>query len=131
MPQSVYDYFFRYSQQKQVVVILMTLALMPLALIPLELQRCLSNDAVVNKDVDLLIWLAALYVGALLLSAGIKLAIRIQRVLISAQIVHTLRRSVFYCIYTIPPVQDQSPREWLGCCRRGRSWCHRGLCFGA
>jgi hypothetical protein len=103
MPQSVYGYFFRYSQQKQVVVILMTLALMPLALIPLELQRCLSNDAVANKDVDLLIWLAALYVGALLLSAGIKLAIRIQRVLISAQIVHTLRRSVFYCIYTIPP----------------------------
>ena len=90
-----------------------------------------TNDAVANKDVDLLICLAALYVGALLLSAGIKLAIRIQRVLISAQIVHTLRRSVFYCIYTIPPVQDQSPREWLGCCRRGRSWCHRGLCFGA
>ncbi len=87
MPQSVYGYFFQYSQQKQVVVILMTWALMPLALIPLERQRCLSNDAVANKDVDLLIWLAALYVGDLLLSAGIKLAIRIQRVLISAQIV--------------------------------------------
>ena len=104
MPQSVYDYFFRYSQQKQVVVILMTLALLPLALIPLELQRCLSDDAVANKDVDLLIWLAALYVGPLLLSAGIKLAIRIQRVLISAQIVNTLRRSVFLLyLYNSPP----------------------------
>jgi hypothetical protein len=86
------------------------LALMPLALIPLELQRCLSDDAVANKDVDLLIWLAALYVGALLLSAGIKLAIRIQRVLISAQIVHTLRRSVFYCIYTIPRPRSKPAR---------------------
>ena len=81
----------------------MTLALLPLAPIPLELQRRLLDDAVANKDVSLLVWLAALYVGALLLGAGIKLAMRIQRELISAQIVHTLRRSVFYCIYTMTP----------------------------
>lgn len=103
MPLSVYRYIFRYSKKKQVVVILMTLALLPLAPIPLELQRRLLDDAVANKDVELLVWLALLYVGALLLSAGIKLAMRIQRELISAQIVHSLRRSVFYCIYTIIP----------------------------
>lgn len=114
--------FSRYSQKKQVVVILMTLALLPLALIPLELQRCLLDYAVANKDIDLLIWLAALYVGALLLSAGIKLAIRIQRVKISAQIMHTLRRSVFI-VSIQSPLQDQSQRELLGCCRRGRNCC--------
>ena len=103
MPQSVYRYIFRYSKKRQVVVIGMTLALLPLAPIPLELQRRLLDDAVANKDVSLLVWLAALYVGALLLGAGIKLAMRIQRELISAQIVHTLRRSVFYCIYTMTP----------------------------
>ena len=95
MLQSVYRYIFRYSQKKQVVVILMTLALLPLAPIPLELQRRLLDDAVANKDIDLLIWLVTLYVGALLLGVGIKLAMRIQRELISAQIVHTLRSSVF------------------------------------
>ena len=103
MPQSVYRYIFRYSKKRQVVVIGMTLALLPLAPIPLELQRRLLDDAVANKDVSLLVWLAALYVGALVLGAGIKLAMRIQRELISAQIVHTLRRSVFYCIYTMTP----------------------------
>lgn len=103
MPKSVYRYIFRYSKNKQIVVIGMTLALLPLAPIPLELQRRLLDDAVANKDVDLLIWLAMLYVGALILSAGIKLSMRIQRELISAQIVHTLRRSVFYCIYTMTP----------------------------
>ena len=103
MPQSVYRYIFRYSKKRQVVVIGMTLALLPLAPIPLELQRRLLDDAVANKDVSLLVWLAALYVGALLLGAGIKLAMRIQRQLISAPIVHTLRRSVFYCIYTMTP----------------------------
>lgn len=103
LPQSVYRYIFRYSKKRQVVVVGMTLALLPLAPIPLELQRRLLDDAVANKDVSLLAWLAALYVGALLLGAGIKLAMRIQRELISAQIVHTLRRSVFYCIYTMTP----------------------------
>ena len=103
LPQSVYRYIFRYSKKRQVVVVGMTLALLPLAPIPLELQRRLLDDAVANKDVSLLVWLAALYVGALLLGAGIKLAMRIQRELISAQIVHTLRRSVFYCIYTMTP----------------------------
>lgn len=103
MPQSVYRYIFRYSKMQQVGVILLTLCLLPMAPIPLELQRRLLDDAVANKDVDLLIWLAILYVGALLLASGLKLAMRIQRELISARIVHALRRSVYYHIYTVTP----------------------------
>jgi len=103
MPQSVYRYIFRYSKWQQVVVILMTLALLPLAPVPLELQRRLLDDAVANKDVDLLVWLALLYVGALLAASVLKLLMRIQRELISARIVHALRRSVYYHIYTVTP----------------------------
>ena len=103
MPQSVYRYIFRYSKKQQAGVILLTLCLLPMAPIPLELQRRLLDDAVANKDVDLLIWLAALYIGALLLASGLKLAMRIQRELISARIVHALRRSVYYHIYTVTP----------------------------
>ena len=103
MPQSVYRYIFRYSKWQQVVVIILTLLLLPLAPVPLEIQRRLLDDAVANKDVDLLIWLAVLYVGALLLASSIKLAMRIQRELISARIVHALRRSVYYHIYTVTP----------------------------
>ena len=103
MPQSVYRYIFRYSKWQQVVVICLTLALLPLAPVPLELQRRLLDDAVANKDVSLLIWLATLYIGALLASAGLKLAMRIQRELISARIVHASRRSVYYHIYTVTP----------------------------
>ena len=106
MPQSVYRYIFRYSKARQMVVIVMTLGLLPLAPIPLELQRRMLDDAVAGKDVDLLIWLGSLYIATLVLASGLKLLMRIQRELISAKIVHTLRRSVFYCIYTIiPPSQ--------------------------
>lgn len=103
MPQSVYRYIFRYSKWQQVVVICLTLALLPLAPVPLELQRRLLDDAVANGDVALLIRLAGYYMGALLLAAGIKFAMRVQRELISARIVHALRRSVYYCIYTVTP----------------------------
>jgi hypothetical protein len=94
MPRSVYRYIFQYSKLQQVVVIILTLLLLPMAPVPLELQRRLLDDAVANKDVELLIWLSVLYVGALFLASGLKLAMRIQRELISARIVHALRRSV-------------------------------------
>ncbi|MBD3664702.1 ABC transporter ATP-binding protein [Sulfitobacter sp. TSTF-M16] len=103
MPQSVYRYIFRNSKWAQVVVIILTLCLLPLAPVPLELQRRLLDDAVANGDVDLLIWLATLYVIALLAASGLKLGMRIQRELISAKIVHALRRSVYYHIYTVTP----------------------------
>lgn len=103
MPPSVYQYIFRYSKWQQVVVICLTLALLPLAPVPLELQRRLLDDAVANQDVSLLIWLASLYIAALLAAALLKLAMRVQRELISARIVHALRRSVYYHIYTVTP----------------------------
>ncbi|MGB5865580.1 MAG: ABC transporter ATP-binding protein [Sulfitobacter sp.] len=103
MPVSVYRYIFRNSKWQQVLVICLTLGLLPLAPVPLELQRRLLDDAVANKDVELLIWLGGLYVLALFAAAGLKLAMRIVRELISARVVHALRRSVYYHIYTVTP----------------------------
>ncbi len=103
MPESVYRYIFRYSKWQQVVVIGLTLSLLPLAPVPLELQRRMLDDAVANGDVTLLIRLAGFYILALLAAAGLKFAMRVQRELISARIVHALRRSVYYHIYTVTP----------------------------
>ena len=103
MSPSVYRYIFRYSKWQQVVVICLTLGLLPLAPVPLELQRRLLDDAVANGNVDLLIKLALFYLLALFAAAGLKFAMRVQRELISARIVHALRRSVYYHIYTVTP----------------------------
>ena len=103
MPPSVYHYIFRYSKWQQVVVICLTLALLPLTPVPLELQRRMLDDAVASGDVDLLLRLAGLYLLALLVATGLKFAMRVQRELISARIVHALRRSVYYHIYTVTP----------------------------
>lgn len=103
MPQSVYRYIFQRTYKQQVVVIALTLALLPLAPVPLELQRRMLDDAVATKDLDLLGQLGLLYLGAMLLSAVLKFAMRTQRELISAAVVRMLRNSVFYNLYTLAP----------------------------
>jgi len=103
MPASVYRYIIQHSYRGQVLVVILTLALLPLAPVPLELQRRILDEAIANSDAALLTQLALLYVGALVLTAGLKFAMRIKREFIAAGIVHSLRSSLYYCIYTITP----------------------------
>ncbi len=109
MPRNVYAYIYQHSFRPQIVVVLLTLALLPLAPIPLELQRRILDDAIAAGDVELMVRLCFYYLGALGLAALLKLAMKIQREFISARIVHALRRSLYYCIYTIVP-----PAKWQG-----------------
>ena len=109
MPGNVYAYIYQFSFRPQIVVVILTLALLPLAPIPLELQRRILDDAIAAGDVELLVRLGLYYLGALGLGALLKLAMKIQREFISARIVHALRRSLYYCIYTIVP-----PAKWQG-----------------
>lgn len=103
MPASIYTYIVEKSSRSQIVVIALTLCLLPLAPVPLELQRRILDEAIANRDADLLVTLALYYVGALVLAAGLKFAMRIQREFIAARIVHALRSSLYHCIYTITP----------------------------
>ena len=103
MPQSVYRYIFNNSFKQQILVVILTLSLIPLAPVPLELQRRLMDDAIAQNDTDLLLKLALYYLLALLIAAGLKTWMKIQRGLISARIVHSLRASVYHCIYTMVP----------------------------
>lgn len=103
MPQSVYRYIFNNSFSQQVLVVLLTLSLIPLAPVPLEIQRRVLDDAIAQKDTGLLVELALYYLLALVVASGLKTWMKIQRGLISAKIVHSLRSSVYYCIYTVVP----------------------------
>ena len=111
MPQSVYRYIFNNSLKQQILVVILTLCLLPLAPVPLELQRRVLDDAIAQKNTDLLMELALYYLLALLLASGLKTWMKIQRGFISARIVHSLRASVYYCIYTVVPPSKLLPKE--------------------
>ncbi len=103
MPHSVYKYILKNTKRKQGIVIILTLALLPLAPVPLEIQRRILDEAIAQKDAELLVVLALFYVGALLLGAGLKFLMKLQREYISAGLVHSLRQSLYHCIYTVTP----------------------------
>lgn len=103
MPKNIYLYIYENAYKQQLLVIFLTLLLLPLAPIPLELQRRLMDDAVAKSDQSLLIRLGIYYIGALLLTALLKFAMRVQREYISADIVHSLRSSVYHCFYSVIP----------------------------
>ena len=103
MAPTLYRYIIQNSYRSQIIVVVLTLALLPLAPIPLELQRRMLNEAVGGKEFNLLLQLGAMYLGLLLVQAGLKYAMKLQRETISARIVYSLRHSVFRCIYTVLP----------------------------
>lgn len=103
MAPTLYRYIIQNSYKSQIIVVILTLALLPLAPIPLELQRRMLNEAVEGQDFNQLLQLGAMYLGLLILAAGLKFAMKLQRETISARIVHSLRHSVFRCIYTVLP----------------------------
>ncbi len=103
MAPTLYRYIIQNSYKSQVIVVVLTLALLPLAPIPLELQRRMLNEAIDGQDLNLLWQLGAMYLGLILLQSGVKFAMKWKREVISARIVHSLRHSIFRCIYTVLP----------------------------
>ena len=103
MPKSVYRYIITHSYERQIAVVLLTLTLLPLAPIPMEIQRRILDDAVANANSSLLTQLALAYLGLLVVHAGLKFAMQFQRELVSARITRSLRRSVYFRIYTVMP----------------------------
>jgi len=93
--------------------VVLTLCLLPLAPVPLEIQRRVLDDAIAQSDIDLLLRLALLYLLALLVASAIKTWMKVQRGFISARIVHSLRASVYYCIYTVVPPSKLKPKSIL------------------
>ncbi len=107
MPASLYKYIIQESGRAQVVAVILTLALVPLATVPLDLQRRMLNDAVEGGNLDLLIKLGLLYLGAIIVSDTLKYAMNRVRGRITAKVTHALRHSVYYCVYTVV-----KPESW-------------------
>jgi ABC-type bacteriocin/lantibiotic exporter with double-glycine peptidase domain len=74
LPGTLYGYVMKVSAGQQVRLALLTLMVFPLASVPLELQRRIVDHAVIGANIDLLFVCGALYLGVLILQAGLKFA---------------------------------------------------------
>ncbi len=73
---SLFAYIWRMSGTHQVWICLLAVGVAVLSMIPLELQRRVIDDAVADRNVDLLVQLGIAYLCVLLIQGGAKFVLR-------------------------------------------------------
>jgi ABC-type bacteriocin/lantibiotic exporter with double-glycine peptidase domain len=94
LPSNIYRYVWQANGWHQLPLVLLTACVALLEVVPLELQRRLIDDIVKHRNYELIMVLCAVYLGAVLLQGGIKLALNIYRNWVGECAVRELRRCV-------------------------------------
>ena len=94
MPEGLYGYVVSVSWRQQIPLCLLTFFVFPLTLAPLELQRRIVNEAIGGTDLDLLVWLGALYLAVALGQGGLKFVRNVYLERVGQGVTRRLRRRI-------------------------------------
>jgi ABC-type bacteriocin/lantibiotic exporter with double-glycine peptidase domain len=95
LPRYFYRYIINTSWHHQIPVLALTVATFLLQVVPLELQRRVVNDAVKSRHYEAILVLCAVYVAAIVVQGGTKLAMNIYRGWIGENAKRDLRRRLY------------------------------------
>jgi ABC-type bacteriocin/lantibiotic exporter with double-glycine peptidase domain len=91
---NVFAFAWRQSRRHQPWLCLLAVLIFPLTMVPLELQRRIIDRGIGEQDLDLLLWLGAIYLVVILVQGGLKYLLRLYRGMVSERAVLDLRRAV-------------------------------------
>jgi len=91
---NVFAFAWRQSKRHQPWLCLLAVLIFPLTMVPLELQRRIIDRGIGDHNLELLLWLGAVYLGVVLLQGGLKYLLRLYRGMVSERAVLDLRRTV-------------------------------------
>lgn len=91
---NVFAFAWRQSRRHQPWLCLLAVLIFPLTMVPLELQRRIIDRAIGDQNLDLLLWLGAIYLGVVLLQGGLKYLLRVYAGMVSERTTLDLRRAV-------------------------------------
>jgi ABC-type bacteriocin/lantibiotic exporter with double-glycine peptidase domain len=94
LPSSIYGYVWKIDRRGQLIICLLSAVLIPLSTVPLELQRRMVDTALGNKDLQLLVWLGVVYLGAILAQQGLKYGLNIARGWVVEDVTRRLRKTI-------------------------------------
>jgi ABC-type multidrug transport system fused ATPase/permease subunit len=94
LPRYLYRYIAATSWHHQIPLLVLTVVTFLLQVVPLELQRRIVNDAVKNRQYQAILLLCAVYLAAIVVQGGTKLAMNIYRGWIGENAKRDLRRRV-------------------------------------
>lgn len=95
MPENLYAYIWQASRREQAILCALTLAVSFLTALPLELQRRIVDQALPAANLTLLLWLAAAYLGLLLVQGGLKYGLNVYRGRLVEAMTRRLRLTIF------------------------------------
>jgi ABC-type multidrug transport system fused ATPase/permease subunit len=101
MPKSVYAYIWRVSGRQQVMLCLLTGAVIALSAAPLELQRRITDDAFGAKDVRLLALYCGLYLALIIVQGVVKYILNVTRGRTVEVVSRKLRLQIFDYLTTM------------------------------
>lgn len=93
--KKLYGYVWRNSAPQQFVVCAVALVTLPLTLAPIELQRRIIDDAVDEKNLNLLFTLIAVYAAVIALQQIVKYSYNYLGGRLSARLIRGLREKIF------------------------------------
>jgi ABC-type bacteriocin/lantibiotic exporter with double-glycine peptidase domain len=91
---NVFALAWRQSRRHQPWLCLLAVLIIPLTMVPLELQRRIIDRAIGGQNLDLLLWLGAIYLAVALLQGGLKYLLRLYRGMVGERTVLNLRQAV-------------------------------------
>jgi ABC-type multidrug transport system fused ATPase/permease subunit len=94
LPSNIYRYVWQRSGWHQIPLVVLTVCVFLLEVVPLELQRRIVNDAVKDRNYRYVLVLCGVYLGAVLVQGGTKLALNVYRSWVGESAVRELRRRV-------------------------------------
>jgi len=104
-----YDYVWRSTASRQIVLIVLAIAAAALAMAPLELQRHIINTLAGHEKIENLVWLCGAYLIAALSIGGLKYAVNIKSAGLGEFMVRSLRENIFSSCSSRRP--DETPGE--------------------
>lgn len=92
----MYRVIWARTGRRQIVLIVMSLALSLLAAAPLELQKNIINHLVDGTDFSLLAWMAAGFLGVMALSSALKLAVQYYSAALGEDVIRFIRDRIYH-----------------------------------
>jgi ABC-type bacteriocin/lantibiotic exporter with double-glycine peptidase domain len=92
---SLAKFVWRMSAKHQFFISLLAILLALLSMAPLELKRRIVNRAIGDLDLELLLWLAGIYLGVVLLQGGLKYLLRVYQGWIGESVIRYCRNHLF------------------------------------
>jgi ABC-type multidrug transport system fused ATPase/permease subunit len=106
-----YDYVWRSSASRQIVLIILAIMAALLAMAPLELQRHIVNTLAGHERVEKLVWLCGAYLIAAFGISGLKYTVNIKSAGLGEFMIRSLRQDIFRSCS--PPKSDEILDEMM------------------